>query len=149
MGVLGDVGGQAISILAIVAFLLQHYQTFAYYRDALKSHYYEKKRATDGSDDRFEADWHEEVRAKFESREPFEQDYPSRIWYGALSTLCCCYRKRWESEEHGWAWYKREKQLTEKINIATDKFDSEVDLKNIITSLRIGKFLAKLQTNKR
>ena len=40
-------------------------------------------------------------------------------------------------------------QLVEKIAMATHKFDSEVDLSNIIKSMRVGKFLAKIQTNKR
>ena len=33
--------------------------------------------------------------------------------------------------------------------VAQKKFDSEVDLKNIINALRIGKFVGKMETNKR
>ena len=51
--VIGTVGSQAISFGAIVAFVLAPYQTFAYYSDALKSHYFERARAADGSDDHF------------------------------------------------------------------------------------------------
>jgi len=41
---LGQLGGQAVTILTLVRLLLLHFQTFAYYRDALKSHYYERRR---------------------------------------------------------------------------------------------------------
>ena len=69
---IGLVGSQALTIFAIIAFLLAPYQTFAYYSDALKSHYFERVKAQDGSDDVFQSDWHDEVRSSFSSRQPFE-----------------------------------------------------------------------------
>ena len=40
--ILGTVGGQAVSLVALVRLLiLGHYQNFAYQRDALKSNYYD------------------------------------------------------------------------------------------------------------
>ena len=51
--------------------------------------------------------------------------------------------------DSGWSWYQRHHKISKKILIAQRKFDSEVDLKNIITQLRLTKFLSKLQTSKR
>ena len=51
-----------------MAFFLAPYQAFAYLSDAMKSHYFERVKATDGSDDKFQSDWHEELRNKFKSR---------------------------------------------------------------------------------
>jgi len=105
--------------------------------------------STLGSGAEYETDWHEEMRKNFKSRFAFEQPYWSFASFKILSACCCCLRKRWLEEEHGWLWFKRQKVQIEKVTIAQQKFDSEVDLKNIITALRVGKFLSKIQTKKR
>ena len=96
MGVIGIVGGQALSTAAILAFILAPYQAFAYYNDALKSHYFERVKAADGSDDKFQGNLQSELRMKFNSRQPFSQRYCSSVAYSLLSTFCCCLATRWE-----------------------------------------------------
>jgi len=59
-GLLGQLGGQAVTILTLVRLLLLHFQTFAYYRDALKSHYYERRRELENQLE-FESDWKPEL----------------------------------------------------------------------------------------
>lgn len=54
MVALGTVGAQALTILAIFSFILNGYQTFYYYMDALKSLYFERQRS---DDKQFEEDW--------------------------------------------------------------------------------------------
>ena len=63
--------------------------------------------------------------------------------------MCCCRKKKWLDEENGWDWFKQSKYVIEKMRLAQNKFDSEVDLKNIIMALRVSKFVAKMETNKR
>ena len=59
-------------------------------------------------------------------------------------------RQKWlAADATGWAWFKRQKQLIDKMNLAVSKFEGEVDLKNIIAAMRTSKFVAKMQTNKR
>jgi len=93
MTVLGNVGGQAISILAIAGLFLSHYQRFSYYSDALKSLYY--KRENEIGEEQIDGDWHSELRSKFKSRQPFEQGYCVYIFFLLLASCCCCCTDRW------------------------------------------------------
>ena len=43
--VIGSVGASALSIVALIRLCLNHYQTFNYYMDALKSLYFERRDA--------------------------------------------------------------------------------------------------------
>lgn len=69
MGALGQVGAQAFTVIAIVYSIINNYQTFSYYMDALRSLYYERRRQ---ADDKFENEWRPLLAQLFESRIPFE-----------------------------------------------------------------------------
>ena len=129
-------------------FVLGHYQEFHYNMDALKSLYFERKNV---KDDKFDSDWRPLLKKILESREPLIQSYFNSVSFSFLAMCCCCRRQYWERhvDDGGWYWFKRQKELKEKIALAQEKFNGEVDLKNIIKTLRLNKFQTKMKINKR
>ena len=143
---LATVGGQSVSVIAFITILLANYQEFYYQMEVFRTLYFERQSAED-EDDHYETDWRRDLRAKFESRHAFDQTYFTYAAFNIIEYICCCCTKKWGKKKGSWYW--RQKRIGDKLEIAQELFNSEVDLQRILSEQRISKFLSKLQTNKR
>ena len=91
--------------------------------------------------------WQNELKHRFKDRKPIYYSYMTQIAVRFLSKCCCCCIRKYEAQED--SWYTRHKMSLQKFNIARDKLNGEVDMKNIITFLRISKLMQKMWLNRR
>ena len=89
----------------------------------------------DGDDtDEFTMNWKRDLKQKIRSRAPIEYSYLTHLAVMFISSCCCCFVERCEARK---GWYYRRKRSVAKFNIAREKLNSEVDMKNILGLLRI------------
>lgn len=129
LGVIGTVGAQAFSLLAITRILLLHYARFTYHISALKSLYFEQESGVPHIKDGKK--WRRDLKNQFENRGSFDFSYWSQSGASLLNCCCCCLIRSWKKDKKGW--YSKQMDRKAKFELAREKFGSEIDLQSILT----------------
>lgn len=124
---LSNIGGSAVTYIALASFFISHYQTFAYDREALNQLFYETKNdpSEDDSDDdnksldkevdrknsaSYLLSWQNELKHRFKDRQPIYYGYMAQLAVVFLSKCCCCCVKKYENDDTSW-FARRKKSL--------------------------------------
>ena len=112
---------------------------FAYERSALKMLYFEEVKAEESQELDDANSWRDTLRKKFSNRrEMMNLSYVSYLCIPFLSNFCCCLMKGCRESDN---WYSRGKKTIAKFEIAKEKLNSEIDMKEVVRFCRISSFL--------
>ena len=81
----------------------------------------------------------DEIKENIYNKEAYQHNLYAHIKMTLAGNLCCCLKNS--------KWYKKYKKLSDQYSQAQEMLAEEVDIKNLINSSRVGKFVNKVTIN--
>lgn len=144
---LAEIGGQAVSLIAILSFLVSHFQNFSYDESNTRALFFHERDDDDmpdgnGEEDQAIKDPRDQMLDSIAKRRNIKIGYFNYLLVKIMTACCCCLTSRYETRKGSCC--RRRIRLVKAFELAREKLGEELDMVSLLKFQRISKVSQKV-----